>query len=90
MARIDVDVDVDDILWSMSTWEKQEMANALYDDGVTPEALNKQLDVISDRYASTNLEQELSDLLDKVWTNRLFLNNDDIQTITALSKKSIH
>jgi hypothetical protein len=90
MARIDVEVDVDDILWSMSTWEKQEMANALYDDGVTPEALNKQLDVISDRYASTNLEQELSDLLDKVWTNRLFLNNDDIQTITALSKKSIH
>ena len=90
MARIDVDVDVDDILWSMSTWEKQEMANALYDEGVTPEALNKQLDAISDRYASTNLEQELSDLLDKVWTNRLFLNNDDIQTITALSKKSIH
>ena len=90
MARIDVDVDVDDILWSMSTWEKQEMADALYDDGVTPKQLNDELDVISDRYASTNLEQELSDLLDKVWTNRLFLNNDDIQTITALSKKSIH
>ena len=90
MARIDIEIDVDDMYWDMSKREKQEMANKLYDDGILPEALESQIERLTDRTTETNLERDLSDLLDKIWSNRLFLTNDDIQTITTLSKKSIH
>ena len=90
MARIDVDVDIDDILWSMSSWEKQEMADALYDDGVTPKQLNNELGIISDRTASTSSEQELYDLLDKVWMNKLCLGSADIEILQRLAKKGLH
>jgi hypothetical protein len=89
MARIDIEIDVDDMYWDMSKREKQEMANKLYDDGIIPEALESQIERLMDRTTETNLERDLSDLLDKIWSNRLFLTNDDIQTITTLAKKGI-
>ena len=89
MARIDVEIDVDDMYWDMSKREKQEMADMLYDDGYVPEALESQIERLTDRMTETNLERDLSDLLDKIWSNRLFLTNDDIQTLTILSKKGL-
>jgi|688.fasta_scaffold1838839_1 hypothetical protein len=89
MARIDIEIDVDDMYWEMSKREKQEMADKLYDDGYVPEALQSVTDRLEDRITETNLERNLSDLLDKLWSNRLFLTNDDIQTITTLAKKGI-
>ncbi len=89
MARIDTEVDVDDMLWSMSSWEKQEMADELYEQDYIPKQLQKDLGIASERTAVTNLERDLSDLLDKIWDNKLFLNNDDIQTLTVLAKKGL-
>ena len=34
MNSISIDVDIDDILWSMSDRDKQELVNDLYDDGI--------------------------------------------------------
>lgn len=89
MARIDVEIDVDDMYWDMNKWEKEEMAEKLYDDGIIPKALQPHADALDERIPETNLERDLSDLLDKIWSNRLFLTNDDIQTLTILSKKGI-
>jgi len=89
MARIDVDIDIDDLMWSMNKWEKEEMAEALYDDGVIPKALLGIEAEISNREPSTNLEQELSSLLDAIWSNRLFINHEDFNTLRELSKKGI-
>ena len=36
MGHVNVDVDIDDILWSLSSYEKQELVDDLYDDGYTP------------------------------------------------------
>jgi hypothetical protein len=33
---VSVDVDIDDFLWGMSSKEKQELVNNLYDDGYIP------------------------------------------------------
>jgi hypothetical protein len=41
------------------------------------------------RIPQTNLEKELADVLDKVWDNRRFLNNDDIEVLKQLSKKGL-
>jgi hypothetical protein len=90
MARIDVEVDTDDILWSMSKYEKQEMADALYDDGIIPKELEPEVAVWESRIPQTNIEKELADILDKVWDNRKFLNNDDIEVLKHLSKKGLY
>jgi hypothetical protein len=90
MARIDVEVDTDDILWSMSKYEKQEMADALYDDGIIPTDLNAEVAVWESRIPQTNLEKELADILDKVWDNRRFISNDDLETLKYLSKKGLY
>lgn len=89
MATFDTDVDVDDMLWSMSSWEKQEMADALYDEGVIPKQMGKDVADAEDRIPETGLELELHDILNTIWSNRLFLTNDDIQTLTQLSKKGL-
>jgi hypothetical protein len=90
MASISVEIDIDDILWSMSKWDKQNMAEALYNDGIVPKALQADLDEIEGRNGvQTYLEHELSDLLDKIWNNRKFINNTDLETLKHLSNKGL-
>jgi hypothetical protein len=86
MTRIDVEIDVDDMYWDMSRFEKQEMMEKLYEDGYMPKELQEELD---GRQPGTNLEQELSNLLDKIWDNRKFINNNDLETLKHLSKKGL-
>jgi hypothetical protein len=87
---VSIDVDIDDILWSMSKWDKQNMAEALYNDGIVPKALQADLDEIEGRNGvQTYLEHELSDLLDKIWNNRKFINNTDLEILKHLSNKGI-
>lgn len=91
MARLDIDVDTDDILGNMSKYEKQEMAEALYKDSIVPRALQADLDEIEGRNGiQTTLEQELFDLLDKVWDNRMFINSNDLEVLKQLSKKGLY
>ena len=89
MASISVDVDIDDLMWDMSKWEKQEMADALYDDGIIPKELKAEVTVWESRIPQTNLEKELADILDKVWDNRRFISNDDLEVLKHLSKKGL-
>jgi len=65
------------------------MADALYDDGVIPKQMGKDVAEAEDRIPETGLELELHDILNTIWSNRLFLTNDDIQTLTQLSKKGL-
>jgi hypothetical protein len=73
----------------MSKYEKQEMADALYDDGIIPTDLNAEVAVWESRIPQTNLEKELSEILDKVWDNRRFISNDDLDVLKYISKKGI-
>ena len=89
MADMNVSFDVDDLIWGMDKYEKQEMVDSLYDDGYVPNNVKKDLDLVIDRLPLTPLEQELSDLLDKIWDNRNVINNDDLEIIKHLTKKGI-
>jgi hypothetical protein len=89
MASINIDVDIDDILWNMSKWDKQEIADALYEDDIIPKELRSEVTIWESRIPQTNIEKELADILDKVWDNRRFLNNDDIEVLKQLSKKGL-
>jgi hypothetical protein len=89
MADMNVSFDVEDMIWGMDKYEKQEMVDSLYDDGYVPNNVKKDLDLVIDRLTSTPLEQELSDLLDKIWDNRNVINNNDLEIIKHLTKKGI-
>ena len=89
MADMNVSFDVEDIIWGMDRYEKQDMVDSLYDDGFVPSNVKKDLDLVIDRLPLTPSEQELSDLLDKVWNNRNVINNNDLEIIKHLAKKGI-
>jgi hypothetical protein len=50
MASINIDVDIDDILWSMSKRDKQEMADALYEDDIIPKELKAEVTIWEAEY----------------------------------------
>jgi hypothetical protein len=89
MARIDVDIDVDDMLWDMNRHERQEMADKLYDDGIIPSELQDMADELDSRLPETNLEQELSRLLDAVWDNRMFITEEHKEVLRIIAKKGL-
>jgi len=79
-----IDIDIDDILNDMSSWECQQLADNLYEDGYIP----KQVQVGSDSMlAETYLEQELSNTLMAIWSNRLHLTDSDKEILKTLSRK---
>jgi hypothetical protein len=89
MTTINVDIGIDDLMWGMSKRDKEEMAKILHDDGIILKELQHDLDMIADRKPNGNSEDELNDLLDRVWSNRMFLNSNDIETLKHLSKKGL-
>lgn len=80
-------VDVDDMIYEMSSYEKQEMANALYDDNIIPKALQHDFDIMQDRIPNTTTEFELHEILDTLWDNRNNINSSDLRILRTLAKK---
>lgn len=76
MATIDVEVDIDDILWEMSTSEKEELCRELIEDGYGPgpEDFNgMELDEVLQ--AETYSETELISLFKEMWISRNFIDH---------------
>ena len=71
-----IDIDIDDILYSLSRWEKQELADELYDDGFVP----KQIDVPTDEF-----DRQVSKLIGNSWR----LSKEDEETILRITNKLI-
>jgi len=85
-----VEIDIDDLLWDMNRFEKQEMIDSLYDEGYVPKQLEKDLASTNDRFPETSTEIELCELLDKIWDNKNSLTAADIKILQILSKKGIY
>jgi len=82
---INVDVDIDDILWELSSNQKQELVDDLYDDGYIPAEV-KEFELFNGSPQTYN-ETELLDILTKIWGNKRSLTQEDINTLTHLSRK---
>lgn len=91
MANINVEIDIDDILWDLSKREKQKLTDELYDDGYTPTQMNEVdiRDTFSFNEQLTNTERDLLDLLIRIWENKNFLNNENLETLQFLAKKGL-
>lgn len=76
-VSVNVDVDYDDIIYSMNKKEKQEMY----------EYLKEELGEDDDAVVGTTSEQELFDICNKIYENRNSLTNEDRALLAKLSVK---
>jgi hypothetical protein len=83
MASISVDVDIDDILWDMTSYEKQELANDLYDDGYVPTQLSG--GVVE--HQKNIMDLDWDDLVGKMARIRLQMSKEDEETISNILNK---
>lgn len=77
-----IDIDIDDILWSMTNYEKQELVDELYDDGFIPKQMGR---VHPDDVVTDNFDKEVSKLLGNSWR----LSKEDEATILKITNKLV-
>jgi hypothetical protein len=77
-----IDVDIDDIVSGMTSWEKQELADELYEDGYTPKALEGSTPNIG---ADTEFDEQVMKLIGNAWR----LTKEDEETILKIANKII-
>jgi hypothetical protein len=82
MASISVDVDIDDILWDMTSYEKQELVDELYADGYIPKQMGG---VHPDDVPTGDFDREVSKLIGNSWK----LSKEDEETILRITNKII-
>ena len=84
-VSVNVDVDIDDVLYELSRGEKRDLFDALKEDlGI--ESLVDGDEVI----VGTTTEQELFDICNKIYENRNSLTNEEKVLLVKLSKKGFY
>lgn len=81
MSFINIDIDIDDIISSMGSYDKQMMVDELYDDGYCP----KQIGQHSDDREESDFDREVSKLIGNSWR----LSKEDEETILKITNKII-
>ncbi len=79
---ISIDVSINDIIWGMSDYDKQELVNSLYDDGFVPEQMGG---VHPDDVPAGQFDREVSKLIGNGWR----LSNEDETTILRITNKLV-
>jgi hypothetical protein len=75
-----IDIEIDDILYSLSGYEKQELADELYDDGYVAKQVKQVIDEDLDDWDTTIL---------KLKGNKWKLTKEDEETILRITNKLI-
>lgn len=86
MAKLDIDIDIDwdDYLYECAAWEKQKMIDSLWQDGYTPQGVSEdEFDMI----AESTSEKFLKECLENIWKNRMFINNEDLESLKYYTNK---
>jgi len=82
MAYVNIDVDMDDILWDLSDRDKQKLVDDLYDDGFTPKEIKKKEDA-----PVGAAESFFNDSLEKLRGKWNMLTELEEQTIINIAKR---
>ena len=83
MPHISIDVDINDILDTMSDTEIQQLVDDLYDGDFVPTKLQSL--VSGEEYGI--LDSDLVNALNHIMTNRSFLTSEEVQAIIGIAKK---
>jgi hypothetical protein len=77
-----IDFDIDDIVSSLCSWEKQELADELYDAGYVPKELEN---AIPSKDPLTDFDEQVLKLVGNSWR----LSKEDEETILKITNKII-
>ena len=80
MSWISLDIDIDDVISSMGSYEKQKMVDELYEDGYTLTELTKKVD-------PTDIDWDIQ--VSKLLGNRWKLSSEDEETILRITNKLV-
>lgn len=79
MTYVSVDVDIDDILYSMSNYEKQQLVDDLYNDGYIAKKDNE----------VKSTDDAWNDQIHKLFNNKWRLSKEDEETILRITNKLV-
>jgi len=74
-----IDIDIDDILYGMTSWEKQELVDDLYAAGYVAKKDGE----------ATNTDDEWNEQVHKLFNNKWRLSKEDEETILRITNKLI-
>jgi len=73
-----IDVNIDDILYGLTSWERQELIDELYDAGYIPTDLEKK---------QSKSDDDWDEAVEKLKGNKWRLSNEDTETILKITSK---
>jgi hypothetical protein len=79
MSFISIDIDIDDIISSMGSYDKQMMVDELYDDGYVAKKDSE----------ARNTDDEWNEQVHKLFNNKWRLSKEDEETILRITNKLI-
>lgn len=79
MSFINIDIDIDDIISNMSSYDKQMMVDELYADGYIAKKDNE----------AKSTDDEWNEQVHKLFNNKWRLSNEDEETILKITNKII-
>ena len=87
MPYINVKVDLDEVYDQMGKYDKRDMAEWLYEDGILDTHPNPEIRKLIRGNEESNGEKELRDVLDKLWNAYHRLSNEDELLIKQIANK---
>jgi hypothetical protein len=82
-----MNIDLDEIIDGLSSYEKQELVDELYQDGFYQKELEKQIEGFYDYDNASLNEQMFREQLGKISSNYLSLTNEEQEIILKISKR---
>jgi hypothetical protein len=81
-----IEIDITDMLWDMSNYEKQELVDELYSDGFIPDGCKPLRPPAADDLDSIEtFDEVISNMLGNSWK----LSKEDEETILRISNKIV-
>jgi hypothetical protein len=87
MSWIRVEVDLDDIYDEMGRYDKEQMAEWLYEDGILENHSNPNIRKVVRGTEESFGEEQLRNDLTKLWNGYYRLSNEDIELIKTIANK---
>jgi len=87
MPYINVKVDLDEVYDQMGKYDKRDMAEWLYEDGIFDTHPNPEIRKLIRGNEESQGEKELRDVLDKLWNAYHRLSNEDELLIKQIANK---
>ena len=73
-----IDIEIDEIIYAMTSWEKQELADELYDAGYVPTDLEKK---------QSKSDDDWDEAVEKLKGNKWRLSKEDEEIILKITSK---